>query len=111
MTEKHKITLEIPDEIYAGIMAFGKNNKINDSCTAVVELIKHALKFPPYFKDFDWIMAEEEADDEIRSGDVMEFSRNDYEKLASKLGQLKKGRSTRHKGSASVRKHLKNLMK
>ncbi len=77
MTEKHKITLDIPDKIYAGILAFSKNNRINDSGEAVMELIKHALNLPPYFKDFDWDIAEEEADAEIRSGDVMEFSNVD----------------------------------
>ena len=74
MTEKHKITIEIPDNIYAGIMAFSKNNKISDSGEAIMELVKHALKLPPYFKNFDWEMAEKEADEEINSGDVMEFS-------------------------------------
>ena len=54
-----------------------------------------------------------ECDDDsirLRAVDIQEFSRNDYEKLASKLDQLKNERGTRHKDSASARKHLKNLM-
>ena len=74
MTEKHKITIEIPDNIYAGIMAFSKNNRISDSGEAIMELVKHALNLPPYFKNFDWEKAEKEADEEINSGNVMEFS-------------------------------------
>lgn len=74
MTEKHKMTLEIPDNIYAEILAFSRNNNINDSGEAVMELVKHALSLPPYFKDFDWDKAEQEADEEISSGNVMEFS-------------------------------------
>ena len=55
-----------------------------------------------------------ECDDDcirLRAVDIQEFSRNDYEKLASKLDQLKKERGTRHKDSASARNHLKNLIK
>ena len=77
MTEKHKITLEVPDNIYAGILAFSKNNNIKDSGEAVMELVKHALNLPPYFKDFDWEKAEKEADDEINSGNIVEFSNTD----------------------------------
>ncbi len=55
-----------------------------------------------------------ECDDDsirLRAVDIQEFSRDDYEKLASKLDQLKKEGGTRHEDSASARKHLKNLMK
>ena len=55
-----------------------------------------------------------ECDDDsirLRAVDIQEFNRNDYEKLALKLDQLKKERGTLHKDSASARKHLKNLMK
>ncbi len=74
MAEKHKMTLELPDKIYAGILAFSRVNNINDSGEAVMELVKHALSLPPYFKDFDWGKAEKEADEEITSGNIMEFS-------------------------------------
>lgn len=77
MGSTHKITLEIPDKIYAGIIAFSKKNHIRDSGTAVTELIKYALSLPPYFKKFDWDRAEEETDAEIKSGNVMEFSNVD----------------------------------
>lgn len=77
MRSTHKITLEIPDKIYAGIVAFSKKNHISDSGTAATELIKYALSLPPYFKNFDWDRAEEEADSEIKSGNVMEFSNVD----------------------------------
>jgi AbrB family looped-hinge helix DNA binding protein len=55
-----------------------------------------------------------ECDDDcirLRAVDIQEFGRNDYEKLASRLDQLKKEQGTHHKDSASARKHMKNLMK
>lgn len=54
-----------------------------------------------------------ECDDDsirLRAVDIQEFSRNDYEKLALRLNQLKEEQGTRHKDSESARKHLKKLM-
>jgi hypothetical protein len=77
MSTNHKITLDIPDEIYAGISDFRKKSRLRDSESAVIELIKHALALPPYFKDFDWDKEEKEADDEIKSGRLKGFSNAD----------------------------------
>jgi len=74
MTTSHKITLEIPGEIYTEIVDFRKRSRIRDSNSAVVELIKYALTLPPYFKSFDWKKAEREADIEIKAGKVKSFS-------------------------------------
>ena len=55
-----------------------------------------------------------ECDDDsirLRAVDIQEFSRNDYEKLASRLDELKKEQGSFHKDSASARNHLKKLMK
>ena len=65
-----------------------------------------------HLKEGDYVSIECDDDSiRLRAVDIQEFSRNDYEKLASKLDQLKKERGTRHKDSTSARKHLKNLMK
>ena len=77
MKANHKITLEVPDDIYAEIVDFRKKTHMRDAKSAVVELIKYALTLPPYFKSFDWKKAEKEADAEIKSGKVKRFSNVD----------------------------------
>jgi len=77
MATSHKITLEIPGEIYTEIVDFRKRSRIRDANSAVVELIRYALTLPPYFKDFDWKKAEREADIEIKAGKVKSFSNTD----------------------------------
>jgi hypothetical protein len=74
MKATHKITLEIPDEIFTEIDGFKKRMNIADDQSAVVRLIKYALMLPTYFKDFDWEKAEQEADTDIDSGRVKGFS-------------------------------------
>ncbi|MCX5813689.1 MAG: hypothetical protein NT178_14255 [Proteobacteria bacterium] len=74
MKTSHKITMDIPDEIFAGISDFKKKSKITDDAAAVFELIKYALSFPLYFKNYDWDKAEKEADNDIKKGRVKSFS-------------------------------------
>ena len=74
MKASHKITLEIPDEVFKEIADFRKRTHIGDDRTAVVELIKYALSLPPYFKAFNWEKAEKEADGDIAAGNVKSFS-------------------------------------
>jgi hypothetical protein len=74
MKKGHKITLEIPDEIFSEIVNFKKKVNISDNKSAIFELIKYALSFPSYFKNFDWEKAEKEADDDIKSGNAKRFS-------------------------------------
>ena len=49
MKTNHKITLEIPDDIFVGIVDFKKKAHISDNKSAIFELIKYALSFPSYF--------------------------------------------------------------
>ncbi len=74
MKAGHKITLDIPDDVFAAIADFRKRAHIGDDKTAVFELIKYALTLPPYFARFDWKKAEEEADADIAAGNVKSFS-------------------------------------
>lgn len=74
MKAGHKITLEIPDDVFKGIAAFRERAHISDDKTAVFELVKYALTLPPYFKGFDWEKAEKEADADIAAGRVKSFS-------------------------------------
>ncbi len=74
MGAAHKITIEIPDELFLEIANFKKKVHISDDATAAFELIKHALTLPPYFADFDWEKAEKFADEDIEKGRVKSFS-------------------------------------
>ncbi|MGD0283402.1 MAG: hypothetical protein ABSB95_13685 [Dissulfurispiraceae bacterium] len=74
MKAAHKITLDIPDEVFKEIADFRKRAHIGDDKTAVFELVKYALTLPPYFARFDWKKAEEEADADIAAGNVKSFS-------------------------------------
>jgi len=74
MKAAHKITLEIPEDVFREISNFRKQAHICNAETAVVELVKYALSLPPHFRSFDWTKAEEEADADISAGNVKSFS-------------------------------------
>lgn len=74
MKTSHKITLEIPDELFDEISTYTKKARISDERAAVVNLIRYALTLPPYFKAYDWDKAEKEADSEIKAGRTKSFS-------------------------------------
>jgi hypothetical protein len=74
MKTDHKITLDIPGELYAGIVDFKKKSHMRDSKSAVVELLKYALTLPPHFKNFDWKKAEKEASADIKSAKAKSLS-------------------------------------
>lgn len=72
-----KIVLDIPDEIIEGIDAFKDRTNLPDEETAIFKLLKYALSMPPYFKDFDWELAEKEADEDILEDRMKAFSSAD----------------------------------
>lgn len=74
MKSSHKITIDIPEEVFTGIANFKKRAHISDDKTAIFELLKYALTLPPYFHSFDWQKAEAEADSEITANNVKSFS-------------------------------------
>ena len=74
MKAGHKITLEVPDELFEKSLISRKKRTSLTPKKAVFELLKYALTLPPYFKDFDWKKAEKEADAEIKTGKVKSFS-------------------------------------
>jgi len=69
-----KVALELPDSMFDKVMKFKEESHLPDEESAIYELIRYALTLPPYFRDFDWEMAETEADLDIASGRVKEFS-------------------------------------
>jgi hypothetical protein len=74
MGTTHRITMEIPDDVFVEIVNFKKKARIDDNATAAYELIKHALTLPAYFAKFDWKEAEKVADEDIEDGKVKSFS-------------------------------------
>ncbi|MDI6890142.1 MAG: hypothetical protein QMC83_04275 [Thermodesulfovibrionales bacterium] len=71
---RKKVVLEIPDSMFDEIIKFKEESHLPDEQSAICELIRYALTLPPYFRDFDWEKAETEADSDIASGRVEEFS-------------------------------------
>ena len=69
-----KVALELPDSMFDKVMKFKEESHLPNEESAIYELIRYALTLPLYFRDFDWEMAEAEADLDIASGKVKEFS-------------------------------------
>lgn len=74
MKTSRKITLELPEDMFADVENFKENSNIADTKAAVFELLRYALTLPPYFRNFDWAKAEAEADADIAAGRVRYFS-------------------------------------
>ncbi len=74
MKTSRKITLELPEDMFAEVEKFKKSSNIADTKAAVFELLRYALTLPPYFRNFDWAKAEAEADADIAAGRVRCFS-------------------------------------
>lgn len=74
MAATHKITIDIPDELFNEISEFKKIANIADDNIAIYRLLKNALSLPEYFMHFDWEIAEKEADEDIKAGRTKNFS-------------------------------------
>ncbi len=74
MDKKHPITLELPEELFEQLQEYKKTTDLPDDESVVIELLRHALCLPPYFKEFDWSKAERQADDDIKEGRTKSFS-------------------------------------
>lgn len=78
MGKKHSLTIDLPDELLEKILEkieeYKKQANLPDNSSAIKELLEHALFLPKYFRDFDWRKAEDEADEDIRQGNVKSFS-------------------------------------
>ncbi len=81
----HEVTINLSDEILEEIERYKNVRHKKSIDDAVAELIKYALTFPPYFKDFDWEKAEAEADKEIAAGKT-----NSFETVEDFIADLRK---------------------
>jgi hypothetical protein len=72
-----KVVIELPNSMFNEVMRFKEELHLKDEQSAIYKLIRYALSLPPYFRDFKWENAETEADSDIASGRVKEFSSAD----------------------------------
>ncbi len=86
MSDSRRLCITLPDKLFAEVERFRKSAKARSRSAAVVELLKYAMNLPPYFKDFDWMKAEKEADIAIRKGETKTF--DSLDKLMKHLTNL-----------------------
>lgn len=86
MSDSRRLCITLPDKLFSEVERFKKSVKARSRSAAVVELLKYAINLPPYFKDFDWKRAEEEADMAIKKGETKTFG--SLEKLIKHLDTL-----------------------
>jgi hypothetical protein len=68
------LKINLSDDVVEEIENYKKLGHQQNIEETVVDLIKYALKLPPYFMKFDWKKAEDEADGEISSGITESFN-------------------------------------
>jgi len=69
----NELKINLTDSMIDEIERYQKLKQKQTIKDAVMELIKYALTFPQYFKNFNWKNAEKEADEEIVSGKTKSF--------------------------------------
>ncbi|MGC8658775.1 MAG: hypothetical protein ACP5U1_06850 [Desulfomonilaceae bacterium] len=73
----HRITVDIPGDVFESIAEFKKRLDVDNGSVAVFEVLKYALTLPRCFTSFDWKAAEEEAYADIEAGNVQCFASMD----------------------------------
>lgn len=68
-----KLTINLPDDLVKEIEHYKEVADEPSRSQAIIDLLKHALTLPPYFKGYDWEKAEAEADKAIARGRVKSF--------------------------------------
>lgn len=69
----HKLTINLSNDLVQEIEHYKKIADEPSRSQAIIDLLKHALTLPPYFKGYDWKKAEAEADKAIAEGRVKSF--------------------------------------
>ncbi len=72
-----KVVIELPNNVFNEVIRFKEELHLKDEQSAIYKLIRYALSLPPYFRSFNWENAETEADSDIASGRIKEFSSAD----------------------------------
>jgi metal-responsive CopG/Arc/MetJ family transcriptional regulator len=67
------ITLDLPEALIKEIEKYQKDTNKPSKEEAIIELLQYALTLPEYFRAFEWEKAEEEADEEIATGEIATF--------------------------------------
>ena len=68
-----KLTINLSNDLVQEIEHYKKITAEPSRSQAIIDLLKHALTLPPYFKGYDWKKAEAEADKAIAEGRVKSF--------------------------------------
>ncbi|HAG50573.1 MAG TPA: hypothetical protein DHU69_04890 [Deltaproteobacteria bacterium] len=68
-----KLTINLSNDLVQEIEHYKKVADEPSRAQAIIDLLKHALTLPPYFKGYDWKKAEAAADKDIAKGRVKSF--------------------------------------
>lgn len=68
-----KLTINLSNDLVKEIEHYKEIAAEPSRAQAIIDLLKHALTLPPYFKGYDWKKAEAEADKAVKEGCVKSF--------------------------------------
>ena len=68
-----KLTINLSNDLVQEKEHYKKVADEPSRAQAIIDLLKHALTLPPYFKGYDWKKAEAAADKDIAKGRVKSF--------------------------------------
>lgn len=71
--QTQKLTINLSNDLVKEIEHYKEIAHEPSRSKAIIDLLKHALTLPPYFKGYDWKKAEAEADEAIAKGKVKSF--------------------------------------
>lgn len=68
-----KLTINLSNDLVKEIEHYKEVADEPSRSQAIIDLLKHALTLPPYFKGYDWKKAEAGADKAVKEGRVKSF--------------------------------------
>ena len=71
--QTQKLTINLLNDLMKEIEHYKEAADEPSRAQAIIDLLKHALTLPPYFKGYDWKKTEANADKAIAEGRVKSF--------------------------------------
>ena len=71
--QTQKLTINLSNDLVQEIEHYKEIANEPSRAQAIIDLLKHALTLPPYFRGYDWKKAEAEADKDIAEGRIKSF--------------------------------------